>query len=59
MNKYIMNIFLKVPYHQKDIVRQAGAKWSPGYKKWYIEDVVDLLPFMTWIDPRLKVPHVR
>ena len=51
-----MKIFLNVPYHEKDIAKKSGAKWSPGHKSWYVENKEDLRPFMVWIDARLKKP---
>ena len=29
-------IYLKVPYMQKDQVKEQGGKWDPTKKKWYI-----------------------
>ena len=52
-----MRIYLTVPFAEKDRAKKAGAKWSPGYKKWYIENLENINPFMRWIDDRLKKPH--
>ena len=44
-----MRINLNCPYDQKDEAKALGARWDPGLKVWYIEDVADLKPFSKWI----------
>ncbi len=54
-----MKIFLNVPFKDKNIVKKLGAMWSPGNKKWYVENVDNLESFLLWIPAHLKNPHVR
>ncbi len=51
-----MIVWLNVPFAQKDKAKRLGARWSAGSKRWYVENVDDLRPFMEWIDERLKRP---
>lgn len=52
-----MKTYLNVPYASKDEARRKGARWDPVSKKWYIENVDDVLPFMKWLPEYLKVPY--
>ncbi len=45
-----MRINLNCPYPEKDEAKALGARWDAGIKKWYIENVEDLTPFMRWIE---------
>lgn len=29
-------VYLKVPYYNKDIVKNHGARWDPSRKMWYV-----------------------
>jgi len=51
-----MRTFLNVPFADKDKVKSLGAKWSPGHKSWYIEDLEDVEPFMPWMPKHLTEP---
>lgn len=51
-----MIVWLNVPFSEKDAAKRLGARWSPSAKKWYVQDVERLDPFMKWIDDRLKRP---
>ena len=31
-------IYLNVPYSEKDLAKEKGARWDAGKKKWYIHD---------------------
>lgn len=48
-----MITFLKVPYAEKDDAKKLGARWNPEKKKWYVENVNNLLLFKRWL-PELK-----
>lgn len=48
-----MRINLVTPFAEKDAVKALGARWDPAQKVWYINDIVDLIPFARWI-PDLK-----
>ncbi|SAK88647.1 hypothetical protein AWB77_04807 [Caballeronia fortuita] len=51
-----MIVWLNVPFSQKDDARRKGARWSAAHKRWFVENVEDLEPFIGWIDDRLKRP---
>ena len=51
-----MKTFLEVPYREKDEAKRLGAIWSPGHKKWYVEDKEDLMPFLKWMPDHLREP---
>lgn len=44
-----MRVNLDVPYEQKDLARQLGAKWDLARKTWYVENVERLDQFLRWI----------
>ena len=39
-NNNTLRVYVKVSYHQKDIVKQLGAKWNTEKKLWYFNDVL-------------------
>ena len=43
------NIYLEVPYSQKDIAKNLGAKWDPVKKQWYVSGNLDIKPFKKWL----------
>ena len=53
-----MRINLSVPYNEKDLAKQRGAKWDIARKIWYVEDTVDepmnIFDFVQWAPDRLK-----
>ena len=54
-----MQIWLNVPFAEKDRAKKLGCWWSPGHKKWYMinPDSKTLNKLQKWIDPRLLKPH--
>lgn len=54
-----MRINLEVPYEEKDKVKCRGAKWSPGFKKWYVTDLSGLIGCMRWVPERLRKHLMR
>lgn len=48
-----MNLYLNVPYAEKDEAKKFGAKWNPKLKKWYIQIYLDepekYLDFSKWL----------
>ena len=32
-------IYLNVPYEEKDVAKSRGAKWDPGEKKWWVQEM--------------------
>ncbi len=47
-----MRINLDVPFEEKDMVKNLGAKWDHINRVWYIVNVDDLRPFWPWIKQR-------
>lgn len=43
-----MKTYLKVPFADKDAVKQLGAKWDGDMKSWYIPDGTDESAFSNW-----------
>ena len=41
-------ILLEVPFAEKDVAKQLGARWNPALRKWYIPEGLDPAPFATW-----------
>ena len=41
-------ILLEVPFAEKDVAKQLGARWNPILRKWYIPEGLDPAPFATW-----------
>ena len=35
-----LRVYVKVSYHQKDIVKKLGAKWNTDKKLWYFDDCI-------------------
>lgn len=49
-------ILLDVPYDKRNEAKNLGAKWSPDYKKWYVEKREDYGKFIKWMgDDKLLV----
>src|SRR3990167_7526461 len=43
------NFYINVPYSEKDIAKQLGAKWDPQKKSWFIPKEIDHAHFKKWI----------
>lgn len=41
-------ILLEVPFAEKDVAKQLGARWNPALRKWYVPEGLDPAPFATW-----------
>ena len=41
-------VFLNVPYAEKDEAKRLGARWDPARKKWYVPNGVDAEQFSRW-----------
>lgn len=52
-----MRTYLNVPFEQKDQARRLGARWDMATKRWYVENVANIAPFMRWMPPALTQPH--
>lgn len=44
-------INLNVPFVQKDLAKELGARWDFANKVWYVPDGVDPAPFAHWLPP--------
>ncbi|RDY67651.1 hypothetical protein DXT76_19175 [Halobacillus trueperi] len=42
--------YLNVPYKEKEAAKNLGAKWHPGRRRWYIEEIVDNEDFNKWLN---------
>jgi len=55
-----LRINLNVPYAEKDLAKQRGAKWDSARKTWYVENNLNeehnLRMFLQWAPERLKLP---
>jgi hypothetical protein len=41
-------VFLNVPFAEKDEAKRLGARWDPARKKWYVPNGVDAEQFSRW-----------
>ncbi|WBS05346.1 DUF5710 domain-containing protein [Pseudoduganella sp. SL102] len=41
-------VFLNVPFAEKDEAKRLGARWDPTRKKWYVPNGVDAEQFSRW-----------
>lgn len=44
-----MRTNLQVPFAEKDEAKALGARWDPGRRTWYVQNVADLGPFARWM----------
>lgn len=51
----MQNIYLQVPFKEKERVKSLGARWNNEVKKWYVPHGLDLTNFNKWLpDGALK-----
>lgn len=43
-----VQLYLEVPFHQKDRAKELGAKWDSAMGKWYAPHRTDLHLFQEW-----------
>jgi hypothetical protein len=43
------NVYLDVPFPEKDQVKALGARWDRDARSWYVPAGVDLEPFADWL----------
>lgn len=48
--------YLNVPYEQRELAKQYGAKWNPDKKQWYLPPGVDLADEIKHFSPDYKAP---
>lgn len=41
-------VFLNVPFAEKDEAKRLGARWDATRRKWYVPHGVDAEPFSRW-----------
>ncbi len=41
--------YLQVDYAERQAVKDLGARWDPGARKWYVPEGRDLTPFDHWL----------
>ena len=51
-----MRTFLNVPYEEKHEARRRGAGRNVARKRWFVEDVERMKPFLRWIPEQPKRP---
>jgi ribonuclease HI len=51
-----LKTWLNVPFKDRDTAKTLGARWSPGNKRWYVENVENISAFMRWIPEHLTKP---
>ena len=44
-----MNVYLKVPYSEKDEAKSLGAKWDMDSRQWYVPEGMLITPFECWL----------
>jgi hypothetical protein len=52
-----MKTYLYVPYAEHEEARRLGAKWDVARKRWFVENLPDLAPFLHWMPTGLTAPH--
>jgi len=50
-----MNIYLNVPYSEKDSAKLLGARWDAVVRRWYYTEKQDALLFVKWFDKATSV----
>jgi exodeoxyribonuclease VII large subunit len=58
MQKIQKIIELNVPYLEKNIAKQLGAKWHATLKTWFITDNMDVNKFTRWI-PKDQLQNIK
>jgi Domain of unknown function (DUF5710) len=48
-------IYLNVPFAEKDQAKKLGARWHPTRKQWYIPAETNPTPFARWLPPQPNI----
>jgi DNA polymerase III epsilon subunit-like protein len=56
LSQRLLSCDLHVPFPEKNLVKDLGAKWDGNTKKWYVPDHISLDQFDPWIREYLMVP---
>ncbi len=46
--------YIKVPYDEKDLAKQLGARWDKDEKKWYYTRGSDLHAIQKWLPEKIQ-----
>ena len=46
-------VYLECPYHEKDVVKELGARWDTTERRWYVSSGTNLEPLKPWIKQRI------
>lgn len=57
LNSKSFSTFLHVSYHEKNQIKDLGARYDPRVKKWYVPPHLSLEPFEPWIKEYLLVSY--
>ena len=49
-SKANIEIYLNVPFAEKDEAKQLGAKWDPDSRRWYVPKPLSVRPFDKWVE---------
>lgn len=45
--------YLQVPYKEKEIAKDLGAKWDPQERLWFIPNGIELKDFSRWLPQKV------
>jgi hypothetical protein len=51
-----MKTYLEVPYEERLEAKKLRARWDAARKKWYVENIENLEPFLRWMPKHLVRP---
>lgn len=51
-----MITWLNVPFAERGEAKTLGARWSPGRRRWYVENTENIRAFLRWMPEHLKKP---
>ncbi len=51
--------YLWVPYEDRALAKQRGARWDPARKQWYVKDMVNPGPFLCWMTPEARRASIK
>ena len=53
MNPCETRVYLECPYHEKEQVKELGARWDNIQRRWFAPPGTDLRPLIPWIKERI------
>ncbi|KPC49359.1 DUF5710 domain-containing protein [Amantichitinum ursilacus] len=54
MSNAKVQLYLAVPFAEKDQAKGIGARWDAAAKKWYVPHGADIEPFAQWWPDELR-----